>query len=207
MFQQIDGETAVKQLTSRVSAEKILRTLSNVQEFNILVEGLDAITLGDVYKTAFPNGILNSISEHYLRSPLLDDYSGDYSGAIAKPHILEVTKSTDIVADDKAEDTSTASENEIQYDEVNEDDIQDDNEDLKEEPITDDYVYDQPVEDRFFDDRENVTRPDDATEINYTRGSKKVNYTLNESVINEHRNKELSKYGARFRDWIMKFLG
>lgn len=189
-------------MTSRVSAEKILRTLSNVQEFNILVEGLDTITLGDVYKTAFPNGILNSISEQYLRSPLLHDYSG----AITKPHILEVTKSTDIVADNEGEDISIASDNEIQYDEVSEDDIQDNNEDLKEEPITDDYVYDQPVEDRFFDDRENVTRPNDETENDYTRGSKNVNYTQNEIAINEHRNKELSKYGARFRDWITKFL-
>lgn len=199
LFIQIDGETAVKQLSSRVSAEKILRTLSNVPEFSILVEGLDAITLGDVYKTAFPNGILRSISEHYLRSPSL----GNNKAAITKPYNLESVKSTEIVADNEVEDTGIASE----YDEVSEDDPQLSNEDLKEEPITDDYVYDQPIEDRFFGEREHETRQNNETDNSDTRGSKNMNYTLSESVDEVgHREKELSKYGAWFRNGIIKFL-
>lgn len=186
-------------MTSRVSAEKILRTLSNVQEFNVLVEGLDAVSLGDLYKTAFPNGILNSISEKYLQLSM----SKDNSAVIIKPVISEATKTFEIATVNKDEDTSTASagDNEIQYDEVDEDDTQVDNEELKEEPITDDYVYDQPVE-----DRENVTKRNEEIENDYTRGSKNINYTSNVVVTDEHRSKQLTKYGESFRNWITKFL-
>lgn len=207
MFEQIDGETAVKQLSSRVSAEKILRILSNVPEFSILVEGLDTITLGDVYKTAFPNGILNSISENYLRAPTI----ANNKAVITKPYTtegVEAIKSTEIVAGNEVEDTGAASETGIQYDEVNEDNEEDSQfskEDLKEEPITDDYVYDQPVEDRFFEDREYATRQNDEMNHDDTRGSKNMNYTLSESVI-EAGHKEKTKYGASFRNWITKFL-
>lgn len=203
MFQQIDGETVVKQLSSRVSAQKILRTLSNVPEFGILVEGLDAITLGDVYKAAFPNGILRSISEQYLQSPKYEDNNL----VIIKPDNLENVKSTEGASGNADEDPDIAGENEIQYDEVNEDDSQHNNEDLKEEPITDDYVYDQPAEDRVFGDQEYVTRQTDEIENDDTRGSKNMIYALDKGVVEEeHRNKELSKYGAKFRNWITKFL-
>ncbi len=201
MFQQIDGDTAVKQLTSRVSAEKILRTLSNVEEFNILVEGLDAITLGDVYKVAFPNGILQSISEQYLRTPKLENNKA----VIIKPDNLEAIKSTEITPHDEKVDTGGANETDLHYDAVDNDES---DEGLKEEPITDDYVYDQPVEDRFVGDREYVTKQiDEITED--SRDSKNLNLTntVNEEVSNDEFNKkELSKYGAKFRSWITEFL-
>lgn len=171
-------------------------------EFDVLIEGLDAITLGDVYKAAFPNGILRSISEQYLRSPALEDDNA----VIMKPDNFEVVKST--ATDNGEAETDIAGDNDIQYDEVTEDDSPPHNdEDLKEVPITDDYVYDQPVEDRLFRDQEYVTTTIDDIENDDTGGSKNINYALKtDAVDEEHRNKEISKYGARFRNWITKFL-
>ncbi|XP_037048396.1 uncharacterized protein LOC119082842 [Bradysia coprophila] len=206
---KIDGQTAVKELITRVSAEKILRTLSNVPEFDILVEGLDAITLGDIYKAAFPSGILQSISEHFLRSPLLIDNDV----GLVKPETVETTKTIEILSGDEKVDEGIASETEIPHDEVHEDDFEDNDEELKEEPITDDYVYDQPIEDRFYGEREYVTREDAESEKKVenedTRDSKNLNLEKrpNEAVADEKvRKNEVSLYGAQFRNWITKFL-
>lgn len=161
-------------------------------EFNILVEGLDAISLGDVYKAAFPKGVLHSIREQYLHSPSVED--GDV--VIVKPETVN-----------EKEDTDYTSKNDIEYDEVLDDNAESNIEDLKEEPITDDYVYDQPIEDRFSGEREYVTRDDEETKIEDNRGSKTVEHSLKAEVIDEgKRNKELSKYGARFRDWLTIFF-
>ncbi|KAJ6645259.1 Organic cation transporter protein [Pseudolycoriella hygida] len=179
---KIDGETALRQVFTQVSAEKILRTLSKIQEFDILVEGLDAITLGDVYKAAFPRGLLHSIEEKFLRSPK--------SEHTAQPEKIE---------------TSTDKSVEIPYDEVYEDDIEREN--LKEEAITDDYIYDQPVEDRFSGEREYVTKALDDIESDETQDSKNKNFVTDGEVIAvTERNKEHSRYGANFRKWINKFL-
>lgn len=178
-----------------MSAEKILRTLSNVPEFSILVEGLDAITLGDVYKAAFPNGILYSIGERFLRTPTLFDNKA----VIVNPHNAGGTKSSETPTVDKSPVESSIDT--IQYDEVNEDDQSSENDDLKEEPITDDYVYDQPIEDRFHGDREYVTKENDDS-----RSSKNVNLENEEVSHNELGVKDHSKYGENFRNWINKFL-
>lgn len=189
-------------MSSRVSAEKIIRTLSNIPEFSILVEGLDAITLGDVYKAAFPNGILHSIREKYVLSPTLDSNS-----IIVSPENLDnVIKSTVVPSINEGEVTDNGVENGNEYDEVNEDEPSGNLEDLKEEPITDDYVYDQPIEDRFTGDRENVTRDAEESNNEDPSDSKKQDSPKVAIVDEEKRKKELLKYGARFLDWMTKFL-
>lgn len=186
--------------------ERILRTLSNIPEFSILAEGLDAITLGDVYKTAFPNGILNSIREQYLRSPTSGQSNAN--AVIITPDNLEHENKSTIIAPINAEDEDidNASINNIEYDDVNEDEPEIDAEGLKEEPITDDYVYDQPIEDRFSNDREDETENNEENKSDDTGDSKNMKNSLKETVIDEKKNdKKPYKYGAKFLDW-MNFL-
>lgn len=179
--------------------------MSNVPEFSILVEGLDAITLGDVYKAVFPKGILYSIRKQYLRSSNPEE--GD--DEIQIPNSIEGTnKSTDDDKNDEnenpSEDTDDGSKNNLQYDEVLED-VEENLEELKEEPITDDYVYDQPIEDRFSGEREYVTREVDEVKVEDSRGSKTLKNQKNE-LEEAKRSKELSRYGASFRNWLTTFL-
>lgn len=137
-----------------------------------------------------------------MRSPT----SGENNAVIRTPNILENrNKSTIIAPESSEEDVDKASVNEIEYDEVNDDDP--DVEDLKEEPITDDYVYDQPIEDRFSEDREYVIGNDEESKSEESRDSKKMKNSVSEAAKEEEkRDKELSKYGVKFRDWMTKFL-
>lgn len=208
---QIDGRTAIKQLTSRVSAEKILRTLSNVPEFDVLVEGLDAVTLGDVYKAAFPNGILQLIGAQYL--PSFKSSFKHHKGNIFKP-VVSVTNATELPFTDEKLDENIGNKTEYPYDEVHEDESQNKNEELKEEPITDDYVYDQPIEDRLKLDLEHVAaenddeskqkiKDEDGRDSKTLFLEKSQNVLVNAETL---KKKEVSKYGGQFRNWITNML-
>lgn len=145
-----------------------------------------------MYKAAFPNGILQTIQEKYLRSPKLVD------GSVVT-----------IIAEN-----SNGEKPEAQYVKVNEDKSKENEEDLKEVPITDDYVYDQPIEDRFTVNKEDNPRNDEESKTDDARDSKnqaatQQNQTKNISQViveEKPRNKELSKYGATFGNWITKFF-
>lgn len=152
--------------------------------------------MGDVYKTAFPNGILQSISEKYLRTPPLNKNKA----VVVEPNDIAVIKADVIESDGVASDTDSEKDSDnAQYDEVIED------EGLREEPSTDDYVYDQPIEDRFDEKVEESTKENDDTKGKDARGSKNLN--IEDSFYHdEHRSKENSKYGAQFRNWVTNLL-
>lgn len=50
-----------------ISFEAILRAVANLPELQVLVNSLDQVSVGDVYKTVFPNGIIAAFNEQILK--------------------------------------------------------------------------------------------------------------------------------------------
>lgn len=63
----MDGKTLLDRLIQEIPFNKVFDAIDHSPQLNQIMKGLDEITLGDLYKSAFPKGLLHIIKKHIIK--------------------------------------------------------------------------------------------------------------------------------------------
>lgn len=192
----------INQISQQFTVDQLIESIGNLPELEIMVNALDRVTVGEVYKSMFPRGLMHTVKEKILKpnslitSPLYTNFNYKIPKGIANP----------IENNDNGKKTIQVAANVF-------DDILDDVSSAKEEPITDDYMYNQPDEDQLDKKIQNVATVDiennplieDESDSRTTKYPIVVSAT-NTNPVQINTGIPNSIDSSQIRDWFQKYI-